>query len=189
MSMIGPALAGEPTSRSLGPSCGCRSLALGAIALAWMESAQSASIVVYDSGATEPIAPYFRALGSAPRAPAPASPPPGAGSLEALLPIHTPGLSPGPVAARTIDLPDLQRPLFLVGADERSLAWLARERAHLAVLGAVGLAVEMADLAEWHRLTEAAQGLVLLPISGTALAQRLALDHYPVLVTRSRIEQ
>ena len=67
--------------------------------------------------------------------------------------------------------------------------WLAREREHLAALGAVGLAVEVADLAGWRRLTEAAQGLVLLPVSGTALAQRLALGHYPVLVTRSRIEQ
>ena len=72
----------------------------------------------------------------------------------------------------------------------RALARMARaEREHLAALGAVGLAVEVADLAGWRRLTEAAQGLVLLPVSGTALAQRLALGHYPVLVTRSRIEQ
>jgi len=169
--------------------CGCRSLALGALAIAWAGSLQSAPIVVYDSGATEPIAPYFRALGSAPHSLAPALPPPGAGSLAALLPIHTPGLSPGPVGARTIDLPTLQRPLFFVGADEHSLAWLAQKREHLAALGAVGLAVEVADLMEWRRLTEAAQGLVLLPVSGTALAQRLALSHYPVLITRSRIEQ
>ena len=146
-------------------------------------------MVVYDSGATEPIAPYLRALGRSPRAPAPASPPPGAGPIEALLPIHTPGLSPGPVGSRAVDLSTLQRPLFLVGVDERSLQWLARERQHLAALGAVGLAVEVADLAGWRRLTAAAQGLVLLPVSGAELAQRLALSHYPVLITRERIEQ
>jgi integrating conjugative element protein (TIGR03765 family) len=185
MSVRYAASGSEPTSAG-----GCRSLALGALALAWMASAHGAPpVVVYDSGATEPIAPYFRVLGSAPRSLAPILPPSGAGSIEALLPIHTPEISPGPVVARAVDLPALQRPLFLVGADARSLAWLGRERAHLAALGAVGLAVEVADLAGWRRLTEAAQGLVLLPVSGTALAQRLALGHYPVLVTRSQIEQ
>jgi integrating conjugative element protein (TIGR03765 family) len=184
MSVECSASGSEPTSAR-----GCRPLALGALALAWMGSAQSAPAVVYDSGATEPIAPYFRVLGSAPRSLAPILPPSGAGSLAALLPIHTPELSPGRVVARAVDLPHLDRPLFLVGADERSLAWLGQERERLAALGAVGLAIEVADLAEWRRLTEAAQGLVLLPVSGTALAQRLALSHYPVLITRSRIEQ
>ena len=53
-----------------------------------------------------------------------------------LLPIHSPGLTPGPVAARAHELPVTQ-PLFLIGADPLSKAWLARHRLKLESLGAV----------------------------------------------------
>lgn len=106
----------------------------------------------------------------------------------AMLPVTSPSLSPGKLTPRSLELPGLPR-LFLVGDDPYSLAWLTQRRAALQQIGAVGLAVEVADAAALQRLRAAASGLTILPISGEDIARRLGLQHYPVLITGSALEQ
>ena len=106
-----------------------------------------------------------------------------------MLPVVSPGLTPGPVKSRAIRLVGLIRPLFLVGNDPLSLEWLARHQPHLQRLGAIGWAVNVADREGLERLRQAAGGLAVLPIPGDDLASRLPLLHYPALITASRIEQ
>jgi integrating conjugative element protein (TIGR03765 family) len=79
-------------------------------------------------------------------------------------------------------------PLFLVGDDDRSRAWLRQRRAALQELRAVGLVVNVATPEALVALRRLAPGLMLSPIAGDDLAQRLGIRHYPVLITATGIE-
>ena len=104
----------------------------------WSGTAAAELTIIYDSGRTQSLAPYLAAFAEDPPAESAAATPEiplGAADLSQLLPIRTPELTPGAVTARPLSLPDgvaLPRPFFLIGADPRSLEWLARHRERLA---------------------------------------------------------
>lgn len=144
----------------------------------------AAAVVIFDSGRTEPLAPYFEAFegerGDAPQA-SPVVPP----QFRIAFPIHTPGMRVGQAPSRP--LPAIPAPLtrsfFLVGTDAYSRQWLAVRRAELERIGAVGMVVEANSLDELLALRRIAGGLSLTPASATDLAAALGLDTYPVLIT------
>lgn len=109
-------------------------------------------------------------------------------TLNWVLPVRSARLTPGVVPRRAMDLPGMA-PLFLVGADDTSLAWLAQHAPALKRLGANGLAVEVADAAALQRIQAVAPGLAIWPVSGDDIAERLELEHYPVLITPTGLEQ
>lgn len=150
----------------------------------------NALTVIYDSGDTLPLAPFFDVFGDSDpelseRRPAPSL---GAADLAQVLPIHSSTLTPGPVEPRRTNHP-YTAPMFLMGSDVQSRRWLLAHREPLKRMGAVGLLVEVPDAATLRELAELAEGLSLLPASGDALAAALGLTHYPVLITADRIEQ
>ncbi|WP_034947654.1 integrating conjugative element protein [Erwinia oleae] len=104
------------------------------------------------------------------------------------LPISTLEMTPGSVAARTLKLPGM-RPLFLVGDDELSRRWLSLRRDTLIQLNATGLVINVASMGALRDLQHHAAGLELIPASGSDLAKRLGLSHYPVLLTEKGLEQ
>jgi integrating conjugative element protein (TIGR03765 family) len=147
--------------------------------------------VIYDSGDTRPLAPLLDVFDAT--APvtkrAPTKPPAlGAADLRALLPIRSPGLSPGPVQARAQPHP-FARPFFLIGADARSRRWLAAHRDRLKAIGAVGMLVQADTLADLQAIAALADGLPITPASAADIAAALGVAHYPVLVTSRGIEQ
>lgn len=151
-------------------------------------------IVVEDRGGVSAL-PYYQALDLQPRAwETPSShielpPPPSRQFAEAdMLPVHSARLSPGEVKDRVIQASGLI-PMFLVGDDDRSRAWLRQRAPALRDLGAVGLVVQVESPQALASLRALAPGLTLAPVSGDELAQRLGLRHYPVLVTATGIEQ
>lgn len=105
-----------------------------------------------------------------------------------LLPIRSPSLRPGPVEPRAVSLPGITA-LFLIGDDPRSHAWLQQRLPDLRRLGAAGLVVNVESAAALQALRERAPGLTLSPVPGDDLAQRLGLNHYPLLITATAIEQ
>jgi integrating conjugative element protein (TIGR03765 family) len=109
-------------------------------------------------------------------------------TLSWVLPVHSARLTPGEVPRKALDLPGMA-PLFLVGADAGSLAWLAQHAPALKRLGANGLAIEVADAAALQRIQAVAPGLTIWPVSGDDIAERLELEHYPVLITPTGLEQ
>ncbi|CAI1911356.1 integrating conjugative element protein, PFL_4695 family [Serratia entomophila] len=115
--------------------------------------------------------------------PPPASVPPVMG-----LPVSTPELTPGKVESRALALPGM-RPMFLIGDDDLSRRWLSLRRDGLGQLNAVGLVVNVASEGALNDLKKHADGLELLPVSGSDLAKRLGLSHYPVLLTEKGLEQ
>ena len=155
--------------------------------------ARAQLVVLHDDGRTHPLAPFLGVL-TTPDAP-PVSPVMndlGAADPTRLLPLRSPGLTPGPVLPRP--LPELYqntltRPVFLVGADPQSQTWLRQHRSLLLSLGAVGLLVQAETLEDLHTMATIAAGLPLLPAAATDLIDTLALTHIPVLISRRGIEQ
>ena len=148
--------------------------------------------VIYDSGNTQPIAPFLDVFESADETPQ-QSPVPiqtqlGAADPEAWLPIQSPGLTPGPVQARSQDRP-FARPFFLIGSDARSLQWLQTHRDRLKAIGAVGMLVQADTQNDLRTIADLADGLSILPASASDIAKALGISHYPVLISAHSIEQ
>ena len=152
--------------------------------------------VIYDSGKTQPLAPFlgvFDKEDNQEKGPQISLAPQrtralGAAELERLLPIHSPGLTPGKVEPRTLQQP-FARPFFLIGSDSFSREWLAIHRDRLIEIGAVGMLVEAATLDDLRVIAEIAKGLPILPASASDIAEALDLVYYPVLITKDGIEQ
>ncbi|HJH22679.1 MULTISPECIES: integrating conjugative element protein [Pseudomonas] len=105
-----------------------------------------------------------------------------------ILPVRSSHLSPGQITSRTLNMPNL-RPFFLVGEDPNSLAWLRQRATELQEMGAAGLAVEVTDTEALARIRAAAPGITILPVNGNDIATRLLIEHYPVLITTTSLEQ
>jgi len=104
------------------------------------------------------------------------------------LPIRSPGLTPGPVAVREHKL-SLAQPVFLIGADELSKVWLAKNRARLEALGAIGLLVQAKAEADLEAIAELAGVLPIVPAPAADLAAVMGLRHYPVCIAATRLWQ
>jgi integrating conjugative element protein (TIGR03765 family) len=105
-----------------------------------------------------------------------------------LLPVRSSQLTSGNVERRIINVPGLT-PLFLIGDDAQSRAWLRTRIDTLRTLRAAGFVVNVDSLDALAALRQLASGLTLTAASGDDLAQRLGLHHYPVLITATGIEQ
>ena len=105
-----------------------------------------------------------------------------------MLPVRSSTLSPGTVSWRSITSPLLQ-PIFLVGDDALSRAWLRQRLPLLRQIKATGFVVNVSTAPALQALRQIARGVSLTAASGDDLGQRLQIKHYPVLITRSIIEQ
>lgn len=148
---------------------------------------QAELMVVADLGG-QPTAAYFEGINNQGRGAVPQVESEVFSSSMRALPVTTPELTPGKVEPRTLSLPGM-RPMFLIGDDDLSRRWLVLRRDVLGQLNAVGLVVNVANEGALIDLKKYADGLELLPVSGSDLAQRLGLTHYPVLLTEKGLEQ
>jgi integrating conjugative element protein (TIGR03765 family) len=162
--------------------------AMGLLTPAMVMAAES--IVVEDRGGVSAL-PYYETLDSSPEDRAvPSAPQPIPRSLSeaeaSLLPVRSLRLSPGDEPPRAIHAPGLT-PIFLVGDDDLSRAWLARHTTELRELRAVGLVVDVSSPESLARLRRLVPDLTLSPASGDDLAERLGISHYPVRITATGI--
>lgn len=148
--------------------------------------------VIYDSGHTQPIAPFLEVFESGDedpqQSPVPTIPQLGAADPKAWLPIQSPGLTSGTMQARPHDRP-FARPFFLIGSDVQSRQWLKDHRARLKEIGAVGMLVQADTVDDLRTIAELADGLSILPASASDIAKALGISHYPVLISAHGIEQ
>lgn len=171
---------------------------VGAFVLLIVEciSASESPIVVADYGGVSAM-PYYRALNLLPR---------GAGESDILktmpvperprdrynerdmFPVQSSRLTVGVEQSRAISVPGLT-PIFLLGDDAASRAWLTARRDGLRALRAIGLVVQVTRPRDLEELRKLSPGITLVPVSADDLAQRLGIRHYPVLITATGIEQ
>lgn len=105
-----------------------------------------------------------------------------------MLPVATPELTPGKVEPRALALPGIGA-VFLIGDDGQSQEWLSRNAERLSHRGAVGMVVNVSSSTSLQKLRQIAPDLQLAPASGSDLARRLKLEHYPVLITEHSMSQ
>lgn len=152
----------------------------------------AAMTVVADFGGI-PAAPFYAGLaldpaeGNGARQTQP-RPPTGPAGIEDMLPVQS-QLTPGDVERKAVQLPMLPAPLFIVGDDARSIAWIERNQVTLQQMQAVGWAVNVSDKAALDRIRAVAPGLGVMPMQIDDFAARVGLKHYPVLITRTAVEQ
>ncbi|EDM1357314.1 integrating conjugative element protein [Salmonella enterica subsp. enterica serovar Newport] len=155
-------------------------------------SAMAALTVVADLGG-ESTAPLFDAVNNETNEftpPRPLTPPSSVSpvTVDEMLPVSTPEMTPGRVENRRSELTGMT-PVFLVGDDALSRRWLAQRRGDLQRLHATGLVVNVTDGTALRDLQALAPGLTLLPASASDIARRLGLAHYPVLITADGLSQ
>lgn len=153
--------------------------------------------VIYDSGRTVDIRPYLDDIA-----------PPNINqqdylrkvkSLEAsqkarasgtkYYPIKTPELSPGRVIARKVTLPTFTSPLCLIGDDKMSLTWLIKLAPKLAQFNTTCLLVNVRNEKRLNAIRKMAPAISIIPANATELAKKIHVTHYPVLISKGRIEQ
>ncbi|MDE9536637.1 integrating conjugative element protein [Xenorhabdus bovienii] len=163
---------------------------LPVIGLLWISACHAELNVIADLGGKD-ASPFYESINAQPRAePLPAAPAfsPERANEAAMLPVKTPTLTPGKVASRPLQLPGIGA-LFLIGDDPDSRQWLSQNAAILTKRHAVGLVVNVSEMAGLQSLRASAPDLLLSPASGTELARRLQLQHYPVLITETALSQ
>ena len=79
--------------------------------------------------------------------------------------------------------------VWLVFIKFKLLPWNIQSQVGVVAVGAAGLAVEVADSESLARIRAAAPGLTILPVNGNEIAIRLQIEHYPVLITATALEQ
>ena len=103
-------------------------------------------------------------------------------------PVVSTRLAAGEFAASSLRLPNnqlLPQPLFVIGDDERSKAWLKQWSRALIQLGALGFVVNVADADGFKALMRLADGVRLSPSDGTWLQDQLGAvgaTSYPLIV-------
>ena len=167
-----------------------------AIVLSSVATATAAPVVIYDGGLSYPITEYTESITKKAK-PNPGRDPQSISQkarpvLRYVVPVKTPELTPGRVTTRAngkLRNAYLMQPIFIVGADRLSLQWLKSNRARLREINAYGILVQADTVADVTKVARAAQGLNIVPVSGSDIARQLALKHYPVLISREWIEQ
>ncbi len=147
--------------------------------------------VIFDNGQTRPLSDFVGPLDSGRSDKAPSTIDKqqlGAADVQSLLPIRSPGLTPGKISARAHHVP-FARAFFLIGSDAFSKRWLKIHRTALKQMGAVGLLVEATSLEDLRAIAELADGLPITPASGSDIAKAIGISHYPAGISGGRIWQ
>lgn len=157
--------------------------------------------VIYDSGQTEPIAPFLTPLekiesaARTPRSRQNAARDTIRTRIKALFPLETSEMQPGLLGSHVMDDTWRQRfaisagAFFLLGTDPLSRQWLQDNRAALIERKAIGIVVEAKNLAEVHTLQQLGEGLQIVPLPGRAFYEQLGITRYPVLISKDGFEQ
>lgn len=103
-------------------------------------------------------------------------------------PIRTPGMRPGPVDKKTLSTAATM-PVFVVGYDSQSFAWLHHNKQHLIDTSAHGFVVNVASSQQFTRLQEYAAPITLSPVNGDDFRKYLGLTHYPFLIIGNEVIQ
>lgn len=120
--------------------------------------------------------------------PPPPAPLSGDDAEAAMLPVTTPELTPGDVDIRPLQLPGIGA-LFIVGDDDASRRWLQVNADALRSRHAAGLVVNVSQMSALKALRERVPGVPMAAASGSELARRLQLMHYPVIITDTGLSQ
>lgn len=152
------------------------------LVIAFLAASRAFAIdIIHDSGEALPSAQYLAHLFTV-DTDNPASSPTGLQIVS--FPVRTVSMKPGVLdAPRTVHKPEwLVNPVFLIGSDPTSRAWLSANLTHLQQIHALGIVVDADDYMVFRALQQIAVGLALAPASVDDVTQSLGVNVYPVLL-------
>lgn len=100
----------------------------------------------------------------------------------------TSALTPGDVTTQPIHIPGLNRTLFVIGNDQRSIAWVQQHQTQLQAMHAIGVVTNIATADDFAQLQQQIH-LPLFPASLDDLTHILPVQHYPFLIHDQRLMQ
>lgn len=156
-----------------------------------VSAAAAGLTVIFDNGQAKPLSDFLGPLDAVQSDKAPSTIDKqhlGAADVQALLPIRSPGLTPGKLIPRAHNVP-FARAFFLIGSDAWSKGWLRQHRKALKEMGAVGMLVEATSLEDLRAIAWLADGLPITPASGSDIAKVIGITHYPAGISGGRIWQ
>ncbi|MFN7098005.1 MAG: PFL_4695 family integrating conjugative element protein, partial [Gammaproteobacteria bacterium] len=104
-----------------------------------------------------------------------------------LFPVASP-LTQGSITTTHINLPHLEKPIFVLGDDEVSIAWAKQHAVQLKAAHAIGLLTNTQTEARWQAIQRII-GLTLIPVSLDGLNPLIPVSHYPFLLSQHWLEQ
>lgn len=105
-----------------------------------------------------------------------------------IYPVKSLNLTPGIQEEKSTNI-NLPQPIFIVGDDDQSKAWILKYKNQLTEIHAQGLVVNVDNETAMKNLRQlVSPDLSLYPVSGDALARWLNFQHYPVLISNYLIE-
>jgi integrating conjugative element protein (TIGR03765 family) len=167
-------------------------LVLVSILLHTMAVASPKLEVIYDSGKTFSVAPYFNGKTKFEDLNAPSdidSQPEFSQPQEFGFPLQPILWKIQAFQSKHSGLKGLPHTFFIVGCDSTSLDWMRQRRARLLELNSLGLVVACESRETFIRLRRSVSPLILQPMQGDDLALKLNHFAYPALITKTSIEQ
>lgn len=83
----------------------------------------------------------------------------------------------------------IETPIFLIGSDRQSQAWLLKKKPELIAIGAKGILIESPNNKRFLQIKSMAKPLIMNAMSIDDIAVQLNLNHYPVLISTKGITQ
>lgn len=139
-------------------------------------------MIIHDSGRTVSIKHYFETLNLPEEQKIPVE-------KSKYENIKTPEMTVGKVQTKKVNLPMLMSPIFLVGTDNQSKQWLSSNKGALIKMSAIGMIINTTSEQDTVDTLNLASGLMVTTASASTLARRFKLRHYPILITKSRVQQ
>lgn len=152
------------------------------VLLTTLPSAYAEPTVIYDTGRTIPISTYLESLNMMDEQPSPMAKP-------EYQNVSTPEMTVGKVQQRKINFPLLPAPIFMIGTDKTSQKWLSNNKTALINMAAVGMIINTRSEKDTLETLKLATGLTVSTASATTFANQFKLRHYPVLISKTAIQQ
>lgn len=168
--------------------CGTSKLSLIAFIVFALSASPTGALaelkVIYDGGQTVPIGQFYSSL-IADTQPTPGSMRPRSPMAPLLFPVRTIKMTPGLFtgASRVTRKSFLLHPIFFVGDDAISRAWLLRNKDRLQQSRASGMVVNVVNYDRFKTLQNLVPGVPMAPSSADEVSKTLGIRLYPALVT------
>ena len=110
-------------------------------------------------------------------------------ALAPIFPFQAQGMTVGTVTTQNVNFKQLTTPIFLMGSDPTSIAWLQKYKDRLIALGAQGFLIQASSMDDVSNVKSIAGNLPVSMLPNSSIGQSFGVSHYPVLISNHLIEQ
>ncbi len=111
-------------------------------------------------------------------------------NVNPMLPLKTGGLVLGKVRSRSVNFPEVKKPICIFGSDEKSLRWFNSIKYHIQEEGGYCWLIQAETIDDLKRVLRLSKGIVsVVPITGELAVKQFGIKRYPVIITSEEITQ